>query len=295
MDLKVSDFAHDSKLGMFTVTVGGKRLTSKNPFSLFSSALQFYAPGERPKMAQHLRPVVEQWNMCLSPSLLDAANHAVNKQLSDEFYETVSLICPDESGVYQTRYDRDQVREYSAKEVVTMLTKIECKHKILLALFKLQEEVNPDTGAINEKAHKKILKMSKEDREKLRIAYEKTVVPNPCGTSKSCLSTLDNVLTTQTHSVIEALNQAKHEDKMKKITMIVTITAIVLVLIAIGVVIAVFHAKRKGNGVKPVTVENAGVGDENGGEEVTIPVSPNEITEIEFPDDAELQLSPLKL
>ena len=294
MDLKVSDFAHDPKLGMFTVTVAGKRLTSKNPFSLFSSVLQFYAPEERPKMAQHLRPVVEQWNMCLSPSLADAANHAVNKQLSDEFYNTVSLLCPDELKSYQTRYVRDQSRQYSVGEVVTMLTKVECKHKILLALFKLQEEVHPHTGAINEKAHKKILKMCKENREKLRNAYGKTTVPNPCGTSASCLSTLDKVLATQTHSVLKALDEAQHNDKMKKITMIVAIVAIVLVLVAIGVVIAVFHSKRKGTkvGAEPVAVENSDIG---GDEEVIIPVSPNSETEIEVPEDAELQLTPLKL
>lgn len=293
MDLKVSDFAHDSSAGIFTVVVGDKRLRSKNPFSLFSSVLGFYHPKDRQKVAQNLTPVVEQWNMCLSPSLIDAANHSTTKEMSDSFYGTVSLVCPTEVDKYETKYIRDQTKQYTQREVVTMLTKLECKDKVLLGKVGMQTNVNPETGALTELGVKKIMNMTKEERNEVEDAFTSATIQNPCGTSNSCMGILDSVIQVQTESVQNVLQKARKSEKMQKITMIITISCVILVLIAIGVVVGVFKSKAR-----RVTVTT--VGDEENAVSPpvltsTSPLMDAPVTEIELPPDVELNLSPLKL
>ena len=285
MDLKVSDFAHDPSTGVFTVVVGGRRLTSKNPFSLFSSALQLYAPEDRPKMAQSLSPVVEQWNLCLSPALIDAANHSTTKELSDNFYNTLTVVCPTELEKYETKYVRDQTKQYTKREVVTLLTKLECKDKVLLGKFGMQKEVDPETGALDEKGVEKILSMTKKRRNEVKEEFSSARIRSPCDNSKSCMKILNDVLQVQTKSVLKACEKAEKRDKMQMITTIITIVTIVLVIIAVGVVIGVFHSRSK----KAVVVEE--VVPETG----TAATVSEPVTEIELPPDTELKLSPLKL
>lgn len=291
MDLKVSDFAHDSSKGVFTVVIAGKRLSSKNPFSLFSSALGFFDPKDRPKVAQSLAPVVEQWNLCLSPALIDAANHATNKDLSDEFYNTLSMVCPQEVEKYQTKYIQDQTRQYTQREVVTMLTKLECKDKVLLGQFGLQTDVNEETGALTEKGARQIMNMTKEERMEVHKVFTTTKIRNPCGESRSCMSVLDRVLENQTESVMNALEKARKYEKMQKITMIITITVIVLVLVAVGIVIGVFHHRSKKVVVEEQVVPTLATSPTS----ELASVSSEPVTEIELPPDTELKLSPLRL
>lgn len=294
MDIKVSDFAHDSSLGIFTAVVADKKLSSKNPFSLFSSVLGFYDPKNRPLVAQRLTPVVEQWNMCLSPSLSDAADHSITKQASDDFYNTLSLICPAEVEKYKTKYISDQNRQYTRMEVVTLLNKLECKDEVLLGKVGMHNDVNLETGALNDNGIKKIRNMTKEQRKDVEDAFTSTTIRNPCGTSNSCASILDEVIQVQSNSVLNALQQAKQSEKMQTITTAIIVVGIILILIAFCIVFGIYRSRHNKRTVVQGSAKGADGADGADGE-MGESVATNILPPAELSFDTDFDLSPIML